>query len=701
VWEVSTGKELRRWPIHGGWKFALSPDGKLLAGNGPPGANDSIALWNVSTGNRTWELPFEGARDGVSALAFSPDGTRLVSGGGTTLRLFDVSTGKQFRTFGEGKRINSVAFSADGKTLAVARSEEPVTLWDITTLKEARRIGDDPRGARTVAFSRDGKTLVVCGFGFGKASLWDSATGRKRRELQGKLIQVWDAAFSPDGRTLAVCNLDSRVRLWDVTSGKELALIGEHWGVVNFLAFIDGDRGIASASHEGLVCHWDLATARAVREFQEEGTHCFCGNLSPDGRTLALGDDEGVHFFDWSTGKNLRLLKGHKRQVWATVFSPDGKVLASSANMDQYILLWDVPTGKQLRRILTPFLHDLHSLAWSPDGKLLASAGVKTNNLGKIIDTVCLWNPATGKQVREWTMRLGTDRQTGGVRGLAFSPDGTRLAAADADNPIVVWDVGTGRSHARLPVQPRGVIALAFSPDGLMLASGGMDRTVRLWELATWKERRRYEGHLGGITKLAFSSDGLTLASTGGDTSVLLWSVLDSAPRKQRLENLWDDLLSEDTPLAWQAVCTMIQAPESAIPWLKDHLKRQSVTAHDRIAQLIADLDSDQFSVRRQSALDLEKLADLARPALLEAVRKRPSLEVRRQVEQLLEKLEGPVRAGEAVRELRSLEVPERIGTLQARQVLESLAGGPLEDRLTQGAKASLERLARRKTSMP
>ena len=452
---------------------------------------------------------------------------------------------------------------------------------------------------------------------------------------------------------------------------------------------------------EGLVRHWDLATAKVVREFQEEGTHCFCGDLSPDGRTLALGDDAGVHLFDWSTGKKLRLLKGHRLQVWAAVFSPKGDVLASSANMDQYILLWDVASGKQLGRILTAFLHDLRTLAWSPDGNLLASAGWKPNNLGKIIDTVCLWNPSTGKLHREWTLRLGKDRQTGGVRALAFSPDGTLLAVADADNTIVIWDIATGLMRVRLQGHQRGVMALTFSPDGLMLASGSMDRTVRLWELATWKERRRYEGHLGSISKLAFSTDGLTLASASGDTSVLLWSVMEGDPRQRRLEKLWDDLACDDAPRAWRAVCTLVEARALAIPWLKDHLKGQSAADRDRMAHLIADLDSDQFSVRRQAALELEKLADLAQPALREALQRRPSLEVRRQVEQLLEKLEGPVRSAETVRELRSLEALEHIGTPQARHVLEVLAKGTPEDRLTQAAKASLERLAKRNAFRP
>lgn len=703
VWDLSTGKERRRCPTPAGGKIALSPDGKLLAGCGN---QSSIVLWDVATAKRIRELRFEGVQDSVIALAFSPDGRRLVSGGGSILRLFDVDKGKQIRTFGEGKRINSVAFSPDGTIVAVGRNEEPVTLWDVATFKKSCRFGDS-KGARAVAFSHDGKKVAECGFGFNKAILWDAATGKKLGELLGTVLQVWDMAFSPDDKTLAVGNLDAQVRLWDVSTGKELSSAGDHQGPVNALAFVDRDRGIISVGYDGMVCQWDIATSKVVRKFQEEGTRCYCGDLSPDGRTLALGDDAGVHLFEWSTGKPLRLLKGHKLQVWAAVFSPKGDILASSANMDQHILLWDVASGKELRRILTAYLHDLHSLAWSPDGKILASAGSRAvDNSPGLIDAVCLWDPATGKQLRQWALRQSKDEPIHRRSfHVAFSPDGTLLAAADGDNTVVVWDTATGRMRARLSGHRGGVTALTFSPNGLMLASGGSDRTVRLWEMSTWKERRCYEGHLGSISKLAFSADGLTLASASGDTSVLLWSVMDRDSRRQQpertlaprqLENLWADLAGEDASRAWRAARTLIESPNQAVPWLKEHLKPPSAADLDRIRSLLADLDSDQFAVRQQAAIELEKLGEQAQPALRNALEGRPSLEVRRRVEQLLEKLQGPVRAAESMRQLRSLEVLEHIGTAEAQAVLRALTEGTPQARLTSEAQATLKRLRHR-----
>jgi hypothetical protein len=406
------------------------------------------------------------------------------------------------------------------------------------------------------------------------------------------------------------------------------------------------------------------------------------------------------------------LLKGHKLQVWAAVFSPKGDVLASSANMDQPIILWDVATGKERRRIQTAFLHDLHSLAWSPDGKILASAGAMTvDNVPGLVDTVCLWNPSTGKQIREWSLRQRKDIPLGQrLFRIGFSPDGTLLAAADGDNTVVVWEVASGRLRARSSGDQGEITALAFSADGRMLASGGMGRTIRLRELATGKERRRFEGHLGAITKLAFSPDGLTLASASGDTSVLLWAVLDHDPRRKQpdlalapsqMEELWNDLASEDASRAWQAACTLVKAPKQAVPWLKQHLKPLSPTDLDRVKQLLADLDSDQFAVRQQAARLLEQFGGQAEPAMRTALERSPSLEAHRQIKQLVDKLGWPIQTPAAMREFRSLEVLEYIGTDEARAMLRSLAEGVPEARLTREAKAAQERLTHKSNTAP
>jgi WD40 repeat protein len=478
VWDVGTGKELRRWKTNGGWKLALSPDGKTLAGLGEMAPNRSLFLWDVATGTRVRELPLDGMQDFASDLAFSPDGKHLVSAG-SMLRVFDVATGQQLQTFGAGKRINAIAFSANGKLLAVGREQEPGAIWDMATFKELYRLDDSPNGVRAVAFRPDGKALAVAGHG--PAGLWDPATGKKLCDLEDTpLYQVWQMAFSPDGKTLAIGNLASSIGHYHATSGRARSpLDGDHRECLSFLAFVDRDRGILSVGAEGSIHQWDLATSQSARRFRPEGVQSYCAALSPDGGTLAVGDGNGAHLLDRATGKELRVLKGHKLQLFALAFSPQGDALASAANLDQNVILWDVATGKELRRLFTPHQCELRCLAWAPNGKVLATGGARANEKSHVIDTICRWD-STGKRLAEWTAHEWVEGvEFRGMTALAFAPDGKLLASAGADKTIGLWNVDTGTLRKRFAGHPRGVTAVAFSADGRMLASGSPDGTVR------------------------------------------------------------------------------------------------------------------------------------------------------------------------------------------------------------------------------
>src|SRR5262249_40361880 len=162
-----------------------------------------------------------------------------------------------------------------------------------------------------------------------------------------------------------------------------------------------------------------------------EAGWCFCAALSPDGGLLAAGDWQGIHLLDWSSGKEVRRLKGHARQTWTVAWFPDGKTLASIAHLDQGVRLWGVDGGK-LRRggkvgreIMTPHENGPQSLAVSPDGRTLATGG-------EFDHTICLWDAATGKLLRQWTAHENSRGRERGVGPVRFSPDGKSLASAGA-----------------------------------------------------------------------------------------------------------------------------------------------------------------------------------------------------------------------------------------------------------------------------
>jgi hypothetical protein len=204
---------------------------------------------------------------------------------------------------------------------------------------------------------------------------------------------------------------------------------------------------------------------------------------------------------------------------------------------------------------------------------------------------------------------------------------------------------------------------------------------------------------------LTFSRDGRRLASGSRDTTVLVWDLTDgigTAPSKEltaeHLNDFWRDLTAEDAAKAYRSIWLLASAPKQALPFLQARLRPIPTPDPKRVAQLLADLDGENFKVRIKAREELTKLGETIAQALHATAEKPPSAEVARQVKDLLEKLkiEKKTPSAERIRILRAVEVLERIGTSDARRILARLAEGATEAQQTQEAKASLQRLAQR-----
>jgi WD40 repeat protein len=730
--DTATGKEQRHRVTlgvpPGPSGAAFSPDGKMLA---VADNVNRVFLWE--TGNKTPVRQLSGLQGPVRAVACSPDGAMMATGDGSAVRLWDAASGKPLRKFRRHQGIvTSLAFAPGGRVLAsVADEDATVRLWDVATghllhrlshrhtaLVDAGASGVHESGMATsaVAFAPDGKTLVSCGKADRMLRLWNVATGEELRTFEGYAGGSTSLALSPDGNLLAAGAEDNAVRLWDVANGKELHVDAGHRNRIYQISFAADGKTLISGARDGTIRVWDMATCKTLRTIGDQDDRPFRIAVSPDGRLLATGrgDDEAIFLWDLTTGKERSQLNTGQSGVTALAFSTDGKILAAMDTADR-IRLWDGLAGKLLRDRpypLPPVLGQpdsrggASSMAFAPDGKSLAAIGQGPS--------ILVYDTTTSMPLR----KIDTMGQQGPFRVLV-APDGRTLATAANDNTVCVWSAATGRLLHLLDglgviSRPEGMMiweSIAYSPDSRLLATLGQANTVRVWEIATGKELGQLKGHQGWGAALAFSPDGRTLATGSLDTTILLWDLASLAPggrpprrdlARADMDALWADLAGNDAAAAYRALWTLAAAPSQSVPWLRQRLHPAAGPDAAHMTRLIADLDNDQFALRQKATRELEGLGELAEPALRKALAARPSVEARRCLQRLLEAQANSVVPGGSLADLRALAALEHAGTGDARELIRTLASGEPAHRLTQEAKASLDRLnARSSGSRP
>jgi len=458
LWDLASGKVIRSFRAYMA-RVAFTPDGKRLVTGGSSSdhkPNRQVLLWDVESGKLLQTFNGHPPFVTVSALAVSPDGTRILShsaGDGSDVKLWDAASGRAIWTLSKADNVKALAFSPDGAKFLVFAAESDwqhstVTMYETASGKALKTFKHE-RWGQIALFLPDGEHILTAAQQFVEI---DTRTGRIEHVFGAKLNPMGSPIFSADGSS-----------------------------------FISGGDAIIQ---------WDVKTGRMLGRFPAPDAGTYTGFVSPALHQViwALPDQRTKKLQDWQTGRILATFTSPGEKFGsATALSPDGTRVAT-VSYDKQLRIWDVATARVLRSFLHPDTID--AVAFSPDGSIVLTGDGNSN--------IRAFDVATGRPV--WTFKGVADVEI--VWSMKFSPDGTKLLAAIGQHGAKLLDAKTGRLIRAFDGHRPGYITggAEFSADGSRILTSAHDETVKLWDVASGKMLRSLDA--GAVAQPTFAPDG-------------------------------------------------------------------------------------------------------------------------------------------------------------------------------------------------
>ncbi|HMQ63284.1 MAG TPA: hypothetical protein PKE06_21550, partial [Flavilitoribacter sp.] len=515
---------------------AFSPDGTSIL----TGSFDKTArLWNIK--DQSFKS-FAGHEEGVTSVAFSPDGKSILTGSeDKTVRLWNIKDQSFISFAGHEKGVTSVAFSPDGKYILTSSYDHTARLWSIKDQSFISFAGHE-KVATPAVFSQDGQSILTGSRDRG--ALWWNITGHLRSSYAREYPSMVSAvAFSPNGDSILAHDFSTAL-LWKIKSSSSLPFenflpFEGHKHAITYLAFSPDGQSILTGSRDRTARLWNIKDQSFISFEGHEGpvnTVAF----SPDGQYILTGSGDKIARL-WKIG--FLLYDEHEGPVNSIALSPDGQFILTGSD-DKTVRLWNIKD-----RSFIPFTgHEdaVTSVAFSPKGQFILS--------GSKDHTARLWNIKD----QSYIPFIGHEDA---VTSVAFSPDGQYILTGSNDNTVRQWNLnGSGLPFFFMCTSPKSAVfspngelvlctgsvlatlynedgssvlfdrhddlisSLAFSPDGESILTGSWDRTARLWNIDD-QSFIRFEGHEGPVLSVAFSPDGQYILTGSEDKTVRLWNI--------------------------------------------------------------------------------------------------------------------------------------------------------------------------------